>query len=319
MKRIPLWLTLLPLLAGLAAYWWYWDRQRDAFEHALGVVAGRPVEVGGFPYRLEAEIADPRLAHDGPYVFEAQADRLRANRQPGRPELVSIASLRPRISWRAPSLEGAVFTVASATAQTSLRTENERIVRLSNVHEDARVQLPLLPIAATAAAFEWHFRETPAPPDPASRAPTFPEQAQLVLSARGLRIAGGDPLKMAAQIGITSALPVWNLAQWRRGGTVEIRDLTLSDAHGELLALKATASASLTDPLRIAGTIDTVCPLTLSAAFAGTPPPATEFRTRRPTRLGLGGAAGAIELMPPTNDRPLPVRTQEPPCPRLVR
>jgi hypothetical protein len=318
MKRPPLWTTLLPLAAGLAVYWVYWDRERAGFERALAAVFGDGVAVGGFPYRLEADIADPRLAHDGAYALEARATRLRANRQPWHPELTSIGLLAPSLSWRVPSLDATAFTVASATAQTSLRLAGDRIARLSTVHSDARLGVPLVPAPLSATSFEWHFRETPAAPDPASRAPTFPEQAQLVLGGDGLRIGGGDPLKVAAQIGVTSSAPVWDLAGWRRGGTVELRSVTLADAHGELLTLNATASATPTDALRIAGTIETVCPLTLQAAFAGTAAPAVEYRTRRSTRLAFGGSAGDITLAPSTDRRPLPVRAQEPPCPKLV-
>jgi len=317
-KRVPLWTTLLPLIVGMAAYWWYWDREQDGFKQALTTVFGGDVSVGGFPYRLEAEVAAPRLSHAGAYVFEARAERLRANRQPWRGELTSVGLLKPSVLWRVPGLDGASFGVTSATAQTSLRLDQDRIVRLSTVHEDARVQLPLLPVAATATSFEWHFRETRSVPDPASRAPTFPEQAQLVIGGEGVRFAAGDPLTLSAQIGITSSAPVWDLAGWRRGGTVELRSLTLADAHGELLTLTATASGTLSDPLRIAGTIDTVCPLSVQAAVAGTAPPAVEYRTRRSTRFGFGGRAGDVALLPSTDRRPLPVRAQEPPCPKLV-
>lgn len=317
MKRIPLWTTLLPLAVGLAAYHWYWDRERTAFEQTLATMFGGDVAVGGFPYRLEAEIANPRLSHDGAYGLEVRAERLRANRQPWGGELTSVGLIKPSMTWRAPALDGVAFGVTSATAQTSLRLDGERIARLSTVHSEARVRLPLLPVVATATSFEWHFRETPAAPDPASRAPTFPEQAQMVLGGEGFRIGGGDPLRMAAQIGVTSAAPVWDLPSWRAGGTVELRSLTLADAHGEILTLKATGSASAADRLRVAGTIDTVCPASVAAAFAGTAPPTREYRTRKTTKLAIAGTAGAIQLLPPADARKLPVRAQEPPCPRL--
>ena len=317
MRRFPLWATLVPLVVGLAAYGWYWDRERDAFQQALAPLLGEDVSVGGFPYRLEAEVANPRLSHAGAYVLDARAARLQANRQPWGGTLTSIGLLQPSISWRVPGLDGATFEISAATAHSSLRLDGDRIVRLSNVHSDARVRLPLLPAAATASSFEWHFRETPAAPDPTSHAPTFPEQAQFVLAAEGLRFGKGDPLRMAAQIGLTSSAPIWDLTSWRRGGTAELRSLTLADGHGDILTLKATASATITAPLRLAGTIETVCPATVAAAFAGAPSPAREFRTRKPTQLAFGGAAGEIQLMLPTEQRKLPVRAQEPPCPKL--
>lgn len=318
MRRLPLWTTLIPLVVGLAIYGWYWDRERDAFEASLAALFGEGVEVGGFPYRLEAEIAEPRLRHEGQYSLDVEADRAVINRQPWRDSLSFIRLVEPRLQWRAPALDiGA--GIASRTAQASLRLDGDRIARLSSVHAEAELQLPFVPAPATAESFEWHFRETPASPDPASRAPTFPEQAQLVLGAEGLRFGKGDPLKLAAQIGITSSAPIWDLASWRRGGTMELRRLTLSDATGEVATLVATGSASPTAPLRLAGTIETVCPLTVQAAFAGTAAPARELRTRRPVKLGFGGTPGDLELLLPAGGpRRLPVRAQEAPCPKLV-
>lgn len=319
MKRLPLWATLIPLIVGLAIYWWYWDRERAAFEDRLETLFGEAVSVNGFPYRLEADVAEPRLRHDGEFALDVRAGRAVINRQPWRDSLSFVRLIEPRLQWRAPAL-GLGFDVASGSEQASLRLDGERIARLSSVHETAELRLPFVGTPATAKSFEWHFRETPAAPDPASRAPTFPEQAQLVLAAEAVRFGQGDPLKLAAQIGLTSAAPVWDLASWRRGGTVELRRVTLSDAAGEVATLIATGSASLTAPLRIAGTIETVCPITVQAAFAGTAAPAREYRTRRPVKLGIGGTPGNLELVLPTGGpRRMPVRAQEAPCPRLHR
>lgn len=319
MKRLPLWATLIPLIVGLAIYWWYWDRERAAFEDRLETLFGEGVSVNGFPYRLEADVAEPRLRHDGEFALDVRAGRAVINRQPWRDSLSFVRLIEPRLQWRAPAL-GLGFDVASGSEQASLRLDGERIARLSSVHETAELRLPFVGTPATAKSFEWHFRETPAAPDPASRAPTFPEQAQLVLAAEAIRFGQGDPLKLAAQIGLTSAAPVWDLASWRRGGTVELRRVTLSDAAGEVATLIATGSASLTAPLRIAGTIETVCPITVQAAFAGTAAPAREYRTRRPVKLGIGGTPGNLELVLPTGGpRRMPVRAQEAPCPRLHR
>lgn len=320
MRRLPLWATLIPLAIGLAIYWWYWDRERDAFAASLTAVFGDGrAEVGGFPYRLEAVLAEPRLRHDGPYALDARAARAVVNRQPWRDTLSFVRLVEPRLQWRAPAL-GIGVDVASRGAQASLRLDGERIARLSSVHDGAEVRLPFVAAPATAASFEWHFRETPASPDPASRAPTFPEQAQLVLGAQGLRFGQGDPLTFAAQLGITSPAPVWDLASWRRGGTVELRRLTLADKTGEVMAIVATGSAGPTGPLRVAGTVETVCPESVQALFAGTPLPAREHRARRPVKLAFAGPADALELRLPTGGlRRLPVRAQEPPCPALFR
>lgn len=319
MRRVPLWATLVPLIVGLAIYWWYWDRERAAFEDRLETVFGEDsVPVSGFPYRLEADVVEPRLRHDGQYALDVRAARVVINRQPWRDSLSFAGLVEPRLQWRAPALDIG-FDVASRTAQASLRLNGGHIVRLSSVHETAELRLPFVGIPATAKSFEWHFRETPTAPDPASRAPTFPEQAQLVLAAKAIRFGQGDPLKLAAQIGLTSAAPIWDLASWRRGGTVELRRVTLSDVAGEVATLIATGSASLTEPLRIAGTIETVCPFTVQAAFAGTAAPAREYRTRRPVKLSFGGTPGDLEsLLPTGGPRRMPVRAQEAPCPRLV-
>ncbi len=319
MKRIPLWITLIPLAIGLAVYWWYWDAERDAFEAALQPVFGEGrAPVNGFPYRLEAQIAHPRWRRDGQYVLDLRADGLVVNRQPWREGLTFARALAPSVSWEAPGL-GARFSVRSPTAQASLHVVDGRITRLSVVHPDAQLTLPIVPVPATAASFEWHFRETPASPDPASRAPTFPEQAQVVLSGEGLRFRGGDPLTFEAQIGVTSAAAIWDLASWRRGGTAELRRLSLADGKGEVVTVVATASASLSDPLRILGTIETVCPESVQALFAGAPMPAREYRARRPVTFSFGGTADDLRLMLPAGAAPKrPVRAQEAPCPRLV-
>ena len=318
MRRLPLWASLIPLIVGLAIYWFYWDRQRDAFEAALVPLFGDGVAVGGFPYRLEGEIVAPRLRHDGQYALDVRADSALVNRQPWRDSLTLVRLIEPWLQWRAPGL-AVGFDVASRTAQASVRLDGDRLVRLSSVHQTAELRLPFVGMPATAASFEWHFRETPAAPDPASRAPTFPEQAQLVLGADALRVGGGDPLKLTAQIGLTSAAPIWDLASWRGGGTVELRRLTLADDVGDVVTVIATGSASRAAPLRLIGTIETVCPFTLQAAFAGTPAPAHELRTRKPMRFGFGGTAGNIELLLPAGgQRKLPVRAQELPCPKLV-
>jgi len=319
MRRIPLWVTLLPLLVGLGVYWWYWDRERDAFETSLEAVFGEGrAAVGGFPYRLEAEVAGPRLRHAGAYRLDIGAKRAVLNRQPWRRGLTFVRLLDPAIRWRPADLDGVGFDVASRTAQSSLRVDGDRIVRLSSVHEAAQLRLPFVPMPAAAAMFEWHFRETPAEPDPASRSPTFPEQAQLVLGAQALRFGKGDPLDLAAQIGITSAKPIWDLASWRRGGTVELRRLTLRDATGDVMTLVATGSASLAAPLRVVGTVETICPESVQALFAGGPMPAREYRARRPVTFSFGGAADDLQLMLPAGIPPnRPVRAQEAPCPRL--
>ncbi len=319
MNRIPLWATLIPLAAGLGIYWWFWDGERTVFETALTEVLPEPVAVGGFPYRLEANLPARSFRHDGQYRFGLSAEGVQLNRQPWKQDLTTIGLLAPKVAWGAPGLDGATFDVASASAHASLRFDGARIARLSVVHTDARVTLPLLRAAATAPSFEWHFRETPATADPASRAPTFPEQAQIVLVADAIRFGGGDPLNLSAQVGVTSAAPVWDFAGWRQGGTVELRSLTLSDGHGDVLSASATGVAGSADPLRVSGTIRTVCPLSVQAALAGTPAPAKEYRTRKEVSFAFGGIGRDVQaLLPPEGLPKLPLRQQEPPCPKIT-
>lgn len=321
MRRLPLWTSLIPLVLGLALYGWYWDRERDAFQASLETVFGDGrAPVGGFPYRLEAEVSAPRFAHDGQYALDVRAERLVANRQPWREGLTFLRLLQPQLRWQAKGVEGAGVTIVSADAQTSLRLTDGRIVRLSSEHGDATVRLPFVPATATAPSFGWHFRETPTSADPASRSPTFPQQAQLVLEATALRFGKGAPLRFAAQIDVTSAAPVWDLAGWRRGGTIELRRLTLSDKAGDVLTITATGSPARAGPVQVVGTIETVCPSSVQALFAATAAPTREYRARRPVKISFGGPATAPALqLPPGGLRRLPIRAQEAPCPVLYR
>ena len=65
MRRIPLWLTLMPLLVGGVAWRVAWTGWRDQFRADLMQVLrpGGALTFGGFPYRLAAwaEPAGARL------------------------------------------------------------------------------------------------------------------------------------------------------------------------------------------------------------------------------------------------------------------
>ena len=61
-RRIPLWLTLVPLVAAIAFYWVLWTGWANDFKAALAPwLPDSTLEITGFPYRLEAEVENPRL------------------------------------------------------------------------------------------------------------------------------------------------------------------------------------------------------------------------------------------------------------------
>ena len=323
MRRVPIWTTLLPLVAGLSVYWWYWDQQHDAFRAGLERVLdrGQAIEVGGFPYRLEATLGPVTLRREGQdWFIQGSAAEAIVNRQPWRPDPTIIRLRHPQFQLAVPSVTGARLDVEGAASETSLRWNGDRIARLSTAVQDAGVWFALLPAPATAGQFELHFRETPATLDPASRAPTYPEQAQLVLAGEALRFGNGDPLTFAAEAGLTAAMPVRSLAAWQTGGTIELKRLTLSDKTGEVLSMTATLVPGSDGRPRVAGTVETVCPVAVLAAFRGRQPTTEERRTRKPVRLAFEGMPGDFDLIEPaaaTAKRP--VRGQEPPCPLIRR
>lgn len=321
-RRIPLWATLLPLLIGIAVYHHWWSGQRDAFAAEVRALLGpgATIEIGGFPYRLEADVgriaitranAEARLA--------VGADGLALNRQPNRQDLTVAHALRPSVAVDVPSVSGGSLTVEAAASQTSLRLEDRHIARLSSVFDDAVIRTRLLSGASTAKSFEVHFRETPQVADPASRAPTGPEQAQLVVEGQGVRYAGGDPLTLVAELGVTARGAIRRLADWLPGGTAELKRLELRDARGVIATMAATASPDAAGRLLIAGTVETICPEGLAALFDGRPAP-TEKRARRMVRFTFNGPVGGLVLTRAAGE-PIraPVRNQEPPCPVLRR
>ncbi len=188
------------------------------------------------------------------------------------------------------------------------------IARLSTVLTALHATTGLFAAPVAAGHFEVHLRETRARSNEAWSA-TPPQQAQVVLSGTGVRFGGGVPLAFDLDAGITATARLRDFAGWANGGTVEIRSATLADASGEVARLAASAVAS-GGTLRLAGTVTTVCPATVAAAFAGTVPRA-ESRLRNPVRLAFGGTPGAFTLAAPPADAPTAVRGQLPPCPRL--
>jgi len=313
MKRLPLWLTVVPLVLAVAGYWWAWSGWRHEFRAEIArVLPGVPVSIGGFPYRLEADVATPRLAARGDVTATAAAERGIVNRGPWQRQLTIIRSVAPRLSAAIPALTGAGVAIAAPSAETSLHIEDGRIVRLSTVLTGATVELQLLGLPLTARSLELHLRETPGRSAEAW-SPTLPERAQLVLAGEGVKATSGAPLKLAADLRVTGQTRLTSYAAWADKGTVEIRNLTLGDASGEVLRLNATLVASGGVP-QLAGTMLTACPSTVRAALTGVR--VSEQRLRLPVQLALTGAPGAWRLTGvPEPGRP--VRAQQPPCPVL--
>lgn len=315
MRRFPLWLTVVPLIVAVAGYYWYWSGQRDAFRAEIArVLPGSSLSVGGFPYRLEATVADPARKSLAPDVdARVSATRAVLNRGPFQRDLTVLRSTDPRIVARIPALAAAGVSIAAKTAQTSLHLDKQGVIaRLSTILDAARIDAALLGSSVIAKTFEVHFREIPGRL-PEAWSPTLPERAQVVLAGEGVRMAKGAPLRLAADLRVTGPTELIDYARWAGKGTVEVRGLTLGDATGEVLRLDATMVVAVGRP-RVTGTILTPCPRSVQGALAGTG--VSEQRLRIPVKLAFGGTPGAWTLTGmPAPGRP--VRGQQPACPVL--
>lgn len=311
-RRLPLWTTLIPLALGVAGYYAWWSKQADTLADAVAPWVGAPLTVQGFPYRIELVAERPLFTHEGEGNLTVAAERLVINRGPAAsPVLVGYLE-RPRIALSAKGVPAAAVTLRAAASQSSWRWDRGHLARLSTVLTDARIVSPLLPAPLIGPEIEVHVRETPATADPASRSATPPAQVEAVLRGGAVRFGGGDPLKLTAQAELTAPQAIRSRAAWD-GGTAELRSLTLADKTGEVLKLSATALPSG----EVAGTVETVCPRTVLALFAGTAPP-KELRARRTIRFAFSGRPGGYTADAPDLSR-VPVRSQEPLCPALRR
>ena len=316
MRRIPLWWTLLPLAFGLAAYWHLWSGYRDTFRaDIVRLLPGATVTIGGFPYRMEAEVAAPVLGRSGDVLVSLAAAHATLNRGPWQRELTVIRTVAPRVTVSFAPLARASARIEADLGLSSLHIGDGRVVRLSNVFSRARIGTGLFDAAITADRFEVHLRQTPARSNE-SWSPTPPQQAQMVLVGTAVRIGNGAPLTLNADIAVTAIAPLSSLAAWTEGGTVEIRSLVLADPSGEVVRLAASAVPAA-GQLRLAGTITTVCPATVRAAFDHRPAP-RESRLRLPVRLAFSGSPGMVVLQPAATSGDIrSVRAQLPPCPAL--
>lgn len=315
MRRIPLWLTLVPLVAAIAIYASLWSGWARDFQAVLDDwLPGNTATVAGFPYRLEADVANPALSGGTIVKLSATATRARLNRGPWRPELTVIAAEAPRFT----ALVGPEISasVTGKTALTSVKVEAGRLARLSSIIEAASIRLGITTMSITADSLELHLRERIPGTAPAA-GPTQPPRGQIVIAGQRVRFNAGAALTLAADLTATGPARLTAYDRWATTGTIEIAPLTLADAHGEVARIAATIVPIGRSGLRFAGTIATVCPKSVAAALAGAPGP-SEQRLRAPLRLSFEGTPAALRLsgLPPDLDR-RPVRAQLPPCPVL--
>lgn len=313
-KRPPLWLTLVPLIAAVALYGLLWRGWANDFQAELARwLPSATLQMGGFPYRLEAQVSQPAISLGDRLRLTIKADSARINRGPWRPNPTVLRLENPQVAISASPAISASIIARSATA--SINWGEGRLRRQSNILQAVTVRLGASPLDIRADTLELHLREQDGAPVPET-SPTRPARGQLVLAGSRLRLAGGDALTMAAEVLATGSARLTDYTRWADGGTLELTRLTLADAHGDVLSVQATLAPVRTEAIDIAGTISTVCPATVAAAFAGTAPSA-EKRLRVPVRLAFQGRFEAMRLAPLPDLGRRPRRDQEPDCPRL--
>lgn len=317
LRRVPLWLTLVPLVAGIGLYFLLWQGWARDFEAAIGQwLPSARFAVSGFPYRLEADVGDAALAGGDTVKLSARAPRIRINRGPWRPQLTIVRADYPRFS----AIVGPGFgaSVTGRSAVTSINVVEGRLVRLSSVIDAANARLGFSAAKISADELQLHVRERFPEGEGDAGAPTLPVRGQLVVSGERMRLDGGDALTLALETEVTGAARLVRFADWAQTGTIEIKRLALSDAHGEVASAKATIVPVGGNGMRMAGTIETICPASVEAAVLGAPAPAREMRLRAPVQLAFDGAPGAFRLTGmPDNLVYRATRGQLPPCPRL--
>lgn len=328
MRRVPLWLTLAPLLIGGVVWWFIWSGYRDAFQGELRrALPGAELRLSGFPYRLQAEVAGPRMGVDLPGLTAGgEARAATVNRAPWKADHLVINLEAPIARLRVNPLLAAQGAIRAAAAQVSLHRDRrpERrvggrpsIARLSAVWTDATLATALLPATLTAPTLETHFREITGETAPAG-SPTPPRRSQIVVKSEAARLGGGAALRVEAEATLNAGRPIAGYADWAAGGTAELRRLVVGDAAGEVARFAGTATPDGRGGLNAAGTVETVCPAAVRALLAGGPA-ASEQRLRRPVRIawrGLLSETPALSVAEHAETRG-PRRGQEPPCPAL--
>ncbi len=318
-RRVPLWLTLVPLAAGILVYWLLWAGWSRDFEATIKPwLPDTDLAIAGFPYRMEADVERPRLTGGTVVKLEASATRAQINRGPWQPELTIIATQAPRFSAIVGPGIGA--SLSGLTGLTSIHVLEGRLVRLSTRIEAARARLGFTSAVIGADLLELHLRETggdAAAPTGATTGPTPATRGQLVIDAQRLRLDKGDALTVKGDIDVTGAARLISFDGWASAGTIEVRNLAIADAHGEIARVAATIVPLGHNGLRFAGTVTTICPASVAAAFAGAVP-VIEQRLRAAVRLSFEGVAGAVRLAGLPDDLAArSVRSQLPACPVL--
>jgi hypothetical protein len=289
MRRLPLWLTPLPLVLGLALYGLLWrDWAADFAARLSPWFPGQTLAVTGFPYRMEVELAPVRLANAGPLLAEVSAQRLRLNRGPWRPELTVAQLVAPHAAL---GLAGPLRLEVTAPALlASVHVVGGRLERLSVTGDDVALRPGFAP-AFSAGSLQVHVREHQGPA-PAAGSPSGAIRGQLRAEATALRLPGLPPLQLALEAAATGPARLTDYARWADTGTIEVNRLALADATGEVLALQATLVPQGRDALRLGGTITTVCPETVARLLGG-PAMAPARRLRMPVTLAVEGQLGA--------------------------
>lgn len=315
-RRIPLWLTLIPLIAAIAIYWLFWSGWARDFKAAVAAwLPASELAVSGFPYRLELDVANPRLVTGDVVRITATASRAQINRGPWQPQLTIVNAENPRFA----AIVGPAIAVSISgkSAASSIKILDGRLARLSSVIAAASLRTGFTPMPVTADALEIHLRERIPTAAAADSGPTEAPRGQLVITGERLRLGGGDALSMAADITANGAARLLSYDNWATTGTLELTSLTLGDAHGEVARIRATLVPRARTGLRFAGTIETICPASIAAALDRRPAP-SEKRLRAPVLLSFEGMTGEIRLTgAPTDLATRPVRGQLPPCPVL--
>jgi hypothetical protein len=317
LRRIPIWLTLLPLVAGIGIYFMLWQGWAREFEVAVkDWLPAADIGVTGFPYRLEADVKDAALTGGDTVKLSASAPRIRINRGPWQPQLTIVRADYPRFS----AVVGPGFgaSVSGRSAVTSINVAGGKLIRLSSVIDAANARLGFSSAVIAADELQLHARERFPEGAGDAGAATLPVRGQLVVSGQRVRLDGGDALTLASEIEATGAGRLTNFADWARSGTIEVPRLALSDAHGEVVSVKATLVPVGGTGVRMAGTIETICPASVEAVLLGAARPLREMRLRSPVRLAFDGVPGAVRLTGmPDNLVYRATRGQLPPCPRL--
>lgn len=318
MRRVPLWMAALPLLFGVGGYWLYWKTEAESFGRDLvRFLPEHDVDLGGFPYRIEADVSAPRLARGrGGVSVMVSASRATINRQPWRSGHVVIAAANISIQAVIPEIAGARFDITAPAGLASVRSAAGILERLSMQFPMASVSLPMVQGNFDASDFQLHVRETPA----TARAvgPTYLSQADIRMSGT-LSRPGGTVFGIEVPMRVTASAPLASVAGWRSGGTVEIEGARLLAPDGSPVAgINATLAVLPDGSITVSGTIETDCPATVRGLSEGRAT-GSEFRKRRAQQLAFNASGHGITLGAADGPSGGPDRNQEPPCPVLRR